>query len=256
MEPYYRDDLVTLYHGDCLEITEWLTADVLVTDPPYGTQFTDGNPKGGYGRRQNAAGNSRHASTRKNIGVEGFTIANDSDTGTRDAALALWGDKPAVLFGSPRMPDPPINVAERLVWDKRRPGMNGGPWRYRHESIFATAGFVRTSDSSVSILSVFPDQSEHIHGKPLALMEALVETAPVGTLADPFAGSGTTLVAARNLGRRVIGVELEEHYCEHIVRRLSQQAFDFGDADRAFPSSPEVRSSGWSGAEFDFGAVS
>lgn len=227
MKPYYEDDLVTLYHGDCLEITDWLAADVLVTDPPYGTQFTEGNPKGGYGRRQNAAGNSRHASTRDNIGVEGFTIQNDGDTTTRDRALALWGDKPALVFGSPRMPDPPIAIADRLVWDKKRPGMNGGPWRYRHESIYVTEGFVRTSDASVSILTAFPEQADHIHGKPLALMETLVESAPDGVVADPFAGSLTTLVACRNLGRRAIGVELEERYCELVATRFAQQTFDF-----------------------------
>lgn len=223
MKPYYSDDLVTLYHGDCLEVTEWLSADVLVTDPPYGTQFSEDNPKGGYGRRQNAG-----------LGPEGFVIANDGTTETRDAALALWGDKPALVFGSPRLPDPPGNWADRLVWDKKRPGMNGGPWRYRHESIYVTAGFVRTSDASVSILTAFPEQLDHIHGKPLALMETLVAAAPEGVIADPFAGSCTTLVAARNLGRRVIGVELEERYCELIVKRLAQQAFDFsglgGDA--------------------------
>lgn len=253
--PYYEDDLVALYHGDCREVTEWLTADVLITDPPYGTQFTDGNPKGGYGRRQNAAGNSRHASTRANVGVEGFTIANDSDTSTRDAALRLWGSRPALVFGSPRLPDPPIDVVDRLVWDKKRPGMNGGPWRYRHESIYVTEGFVRASNASVSILTAFPEQGDHIHGKPLALMESLVETAPPGLIADPFAGSCTTLVAARNLGRRVIGVELEEQYCELLAKRLSQGVFDFGA--RSNPTTPDLRSSGWSGAEqtftFDFG---
>ncbi|MDR7189747.1 site-specific DNA-methyltransferase (adenine-specific) [Microbacterium sp. BE35] len=227
MSLYYEDEFVELHLGDCRAIRGWTRADVLVTDPPYGTQFTGGNPKGGYGRRQNAAGNSRHASTRKNIGVEGFTIANDDSTEVRDAILELWGDKPALVFGSPRLPDPPMKVADRLVWDKKRPGMNGGPWRYRHESIYVTEGFVRTNDAAVSILTAFPEQDDHIHGKPLALMEALVGAAPAGLLADPFAGSGTTLVAARNLGRKIIGVEVEERYCEVIVRRLSQQAFDF-----------------------------
>lgn len=230
-EPYYSDDLVTLYHGDCREITEWLAADVLVTDPPYGTQVLNGLGvnHGGYGRRQNAAGNSRHASTRSNVGREGFTIANDLDTIVRDAALAIWGERPACLFGSPRMPDPPITIADRLVWDKKRPGMNGGPWRYRHESIYVTAGFVRTSNASVSILACWPDQAEHIHAKPLELMCQLVASAPPGTIADPFAGSGSTLVAAKMLGRKAIGVELEERYCEIAARRLLQDALPFGE---------------------------
>ena len=211
MSPYYADESVTLYHGDCREVDAWLTADVLVTDPPYGTNFSAENPRGGYGRRGKGK-----------LGPEGFVIANDGTTETRDEALALWGDRPALVFGSPRLPDPPIAVADRLVWDKKRPGMNGGPWRYRHESIYVTAGFVRTSDAAVSILTAFPEQSDHMHAKPLSLMLGLVAAAPPGVIADPFAGSGTTLVAARNLGRRVIGVEVEERYCELLAGRLDQ----------------------------------
>nr|WP_246007670.1 DNA methyltransferase [Gordonia oryzae] len=108
--------------------------------------------------------------------------------------------------------------------------MNGGPWRYRHESIYVTAGFERRNNESVSILAAWPDQKDHIHAKPLGLMSALVDCVPRGAvIADPFAGSGSTLVAAVNQGRRAIGVELEEKYCEIIARRLSNQtmAFDF-----------------------------
>lgn len=216
--PYYADDHVTLYHGDCLEVAHWLAADVLVMDPPYGTQFSADNPNGGYGRRQNAG-----------LGPEGFTIANDATTETRDAALEMWGtSRPALCFGSPRMPDPPGEWVDRLVWDKKRPGMNGGPWRYRHESIYVTSGFERRNNETTSILVAFPDQSDHIHAKPLGLMTSLVECAPTGVIADPFAGSGTTLVAARNLGRRAVGVELEERYCELIAKRLDQMVLDFG----------------------------
>ena len=231
MSIYYQDEWVTLYHGDCLEVRAWLDCDVLVMDPPYGSQVLNGLGvnHGGYGRRQNAAGNSRHASARGNIGREGFTIAGDLTTEARDEALDLWGnDKPRLVFGSPRMPDPPGEWSDRLVWDKKRPGMNGGPWRYRHESIYVSAGFLRTSDAAVSILTAFPEQQDHIHGKPIGLMLQLVAAAPFGLIADPFAGSGSTLVAAKRLGRKAIGVEIDERYCEIAAKRLAQGALDFG----------------------------
>jgi len=218
-EPYYRDELVTLYHGDCLEVIEWLGADVLVTDPPYGTG------QNGYGRAE--------------IRTVAKTIANDLDTATRDAALDKWGDRPALVFASPRLPAAGT-WSDVLVWDKGQRGMNGGPWRYQHESVYVR-GFERRSDGDPSILKAFDQRAggayrPHPHFKPVALMEHLVERAPAGTVADPFAGSGSTVVACRNLGRPVIAVEVEEEFCELIVSRLGQQAFDFA----------EVRSSGWS----------
>jgi site-specific DNA-methyltransferase (adenine-specific) len=225
-EPYYEDEFVTLWHGDCREITAWLEADVLVTDPPYGTQFSAENPKGGYGRRQNAG-----------LGPEGFVIANDGTTETRDEMLALWYREaahgrggPTLLFGSPRLPDPPGEWTDRLVWDKKRPGMNGGPWRYRHESIYVSAGFVRKTNDSVSVITAFPEQADHIHGKPVSLMTRLIDCAPPGTIADPFAGSGSTLVAAKQLGRRAIGVEIDERYCEVAAKRLAQDTLFGGVA--------------------------
>lgn len=214
MSIYYQDEHVTLYHGDCLaEHREWLGADVLVTDPPYGSEIIAGS----YGRH-------------------GKTITGDANTDTRDAALKEWGGelRPALAFGTPRMQDPPGRWNDRLVWDKREPGMNGGPWRYTHESIFVRGnGWARKSASSFSILS-FPsgngtwEKRQHVHSKPVRLMETLIESAPPGTVADPFAGSGSTLIAARNLGRKAIGVELEERYCEIIARRLDQGVLDLG----------------------------
>lgn len=70
--PYYSDDLVTLYHGDCLEITEWLDADVLVTDPPYGMAYE-----------------SNMNRNRRNVKV-GRPVAADEDTSVRDGVLAAW----------------------------------------------------------------------------------------------------------------------------------------------------------------------
>jgi hypothetical protein len=220
VKPYYDEGGVTIYHGDCLEVLPAIEADVLITDPPYGTQFSAENPKGGYGRRQNAG-----------LGPEGFVIANDGTTETRDELLGLWGsERPAAVFGSPRLPDPPGEWNDRLVWDKKRPGMNGGPWRYRHETIFVRGEWVRVSDAATSIITAFPEQSVHIHAKPLPLMISLVGAAPPGTILDPFMGSGSTLRAAKDLSRVVIGIEIEERYCEVAAERLAQEVLDLGAA--------------------------
>lgn len=86
MKPYYQDEAVTLYHGSCLDITEWLEADVLVTDPPYGIAFQSGQRKG----------------------PKLAAIVGDATAELRDRALALWGaEKPALVFGSWRVPPPP-----------------------------------------------------------------------------------------------------------------------------------------------------
>ena len=212
-KPFYEDGSVTIYHGDALELLPDLEADVLVTDPPYGTRFSHNNPKGGYGRRQNAG-----------LGPEGFTIANDDTTETRDEVLAVWGDGPALLFGSPRLPDPPGTWDDRLVWDKTRPGMNGGPWRYVHESIYVRGEWNRVSNSAVSIIRAWPDQSQHIHAKPLTLMVALVGAAPDGVILDPFSGSGTTGMVALRHDRSYIGLELNPEYVELSRNRIRDDA--------------------------------
>ena len=208
-EIYYQDDLVTLYHGDCLEVPEWLNADVLVTDPPYGMAYKSNR------RKDHAA------------------IAGDATLSARDDSLSLWGDRPALVFGTWKQPRP-VGVRQLIVWDKRGgAGFSGDlnmPWADITEEIYVMGrGWEGRRRPAIYSIPTLPSQNrpDHPTPKPVVLMQHLIECAPPGVLADPFAGSGATLIAAREIGRQSIGVELEERHCELIAKRLSQQAFDF-----------------------------
>ena len=205
MKPYYQDESVTLWHGDCLEpgALAWISADVLVMDPPYGMA---------------------KPLTRSAIDVP---IAGDHDTGARDAALDAWGARrPAIVFGHWRKPRP-MGVCYLVVWDKVHMALGAASAAFAtsHEEIYVmgegwTAGRRPTVMRYPNLLG--ERRPEHPTLKPVGLMEQLIQIAPVGTIADPFAGSGSTLIAARNLGRKAIGVEIEERYCELIAKRLAQ----------------------------------
>lgn len=218
MDPYYEDQFVRLFHGDCLEVTDWLAADVLVTDPPYGIAWSEG------GLNDKAA--VRAASVQ--------SIRGDESTEVRDAALALW-DGPAVIFGTWRQPRPFGRIAHRLIWHKlgRQPGITQAAWFPNDEEIYVLgAGWqgsaVPTVLTTTEQRGKAPALIGHPTPKPVGLMEQLIDKCPPGIIADPFAGSGSTLVAAKNLGRKAIGVELEEQYCEIAARRLAQDVLDFG----------------------------
>jgi site-specific DNA-methyltransferase (adenine-specific) len=217
--PYYQDDLVTLYHGDCLQVTEWLSADVLVTDPPYGIAYTSG--------------------TQSNAIVPTVAeIDGDNDLRARDAALMLWDGKPALVFGSWRQRRP-SGVRHRLIWHKTKalPGFRMAPWYSAEEEIYVLGtGFTGVPEQNVIATHERRDGASglvrtlgHPTPKPVGLLCHLVQRSPEGVIADPFAGSGSTLVAAKQLGRRCIGVEIEERYCEIAARRLAQDVLNFGE---------------------------
>lgn len=208
MTLYYEDEFVELHLGDCRGVRGWTTADVLVTDPPYGVAYSSGWVK------------------------RDRSIAGDESAGARDEVIEMWGDRPALVFGSWKV-ERPANTVHRLIWDKAGdPGMGdlSMPWGNGEEEIYVLGRGWKGARRSNVIRAPKPPiatRPDHPTPKPVALMEALIEFAPPGVIADPFAGSGATLIAARNLGRKAIGVELEEKYCELIVSRLAQQAFVF-----------------------------
>lgn len=214
--PYYQDEHVTLYHGDCLELTGWLAADVLVTDPPYGMALRSG----------------------WNGELGDLEIQGDDSTDERDEAIRLWGTRAALAFGRWSVPRP-AGVKAVLTWEKGdHTGMGdlNLPWKPTTEEIYVLGSWpqrlVGRNSSVLRHMAPPPAKSKgrwHPTEKPVSLMVALID-ATQGVVADPFAGSGTTLVAAKQLGRRAIGVELEERYCEVIATRLSQGVLDFGGA--------------------------
>lgn len=202
---------MTLYHGDCLELTDWVNADVLVTDPPYGQSYKSNMNRGGR--------------------TEWHDLINgDDSTELRDNALGLWGNKKAgLVFGTWKV-QKPEQTRQTVIWDKTPCGFMGDlaiPFGSAHEEIYCIGreGWTGTREASIvkaqMLMSNDSARPNHPTPKPIGLMEHLIEKT-VGVIADPFAGSGSTLIAARNKGRQVIGVELEERYCELIANRLAQ----------------------------------
>lgn len=224
--PYYADELVTLWCGDCRQIPGWITADVMVTDPPYGRDWRQGETRP-HGQRRPTS--DAHPG-----------IVGDRDTAIRDAALAMWGEaRPSVVFGD-LMLAPPADTKQVLVY--RKPAASGprgatagfrrdveavylrGPWPSGWggvSSVVATTGRVQGGPSSPQ------GRWHHPHAKPVDVLETLLSHCPPGVVADPFAGVGSVLVAARNQGRHAVGVEIDERYCEIAARRLTQQPLPF-----------------------------
>jgi hypothetical protein len=214
VKPYYESDGIALYHGDCREVGAWQSATVLLTDPPYGIGYASNRP----------------ASLPR-------SIHGDADTELRDWVITTWGDKPALVFGSWRRPRP-TGTRMLLIWDtKGALGMGdlSLPWKPAHQEVYVLgSGFQGRRDTDV--LSYPPVQSmavngrTHPHEKPVDLLQALLAKCPDGAVADPCAGTCATLVAAKNLGRQAVGVEIEERYCETGARRLEQGVLDLGGA--------------------------
>lgn len=220
MTPYYADNSVTLYLGDCHEIDAWLAADILVTDPPYGRGWRQGRARAG----------------RNHVDDSHAGIAGDHDTTARDRALAMWGARLGIVFGDPLV-ERPADTRQVCGYRKPADGGNKGAFagfRRDLELIYLTGPWPAGLNGRSSVLSSgaglvggaagLSARYGHPHAKPLDVMETLIDACPPGVIADPFAGSGSTLVAARNLGRRAIGVEIDEQHCESAARRLAQDS--------------------------------
>jgi len=219
-KPYYQDDYITIYHGDCREVLPGIEADCVVTDPPYGISYYSG-----YTSDVRSGGDY--------VNKDG-SISGDNDTMLRDFVVSWCGSIPALVFGSYRAPFP-LGWKQILIWDKGPAAGMGDlkiPWKPNHEPIFILGDWPGESGRGAGIIrgdniSRLSMGRKHPHEKSVSMLRKIMEPCP-GTILDPFMGSGTTLRAAKDLGRKAIGIEIEEKYCEVAAKRLSQEVLPFG----------------------------
>ncbi len=205
--PYYRDDAVVIFNADCREIVPHIPkAHLLLTDPPYG-----------IGSLMKGGKNTGHWNTLSN--------GNDWDMEIPDLTPFLSVSEKSIVWGGNYFPLPPCRGV--LAWRK----LNAVPTQADMEIAWTTLDipakmFAHASGGAMK-------RHGHPTQKPLALMLWCIGLAgDVQTILDPFMGSGTTLVAAKQLGRFAVGIEREEQYCEIAVKRLAQEHLPL-----SFPSS-------------------
>jgi hypothetical protein len=213
VKPYYSEDGITIFCADCRDILPSLPkVDLVLTDPPYGISHSSG-----YG-----------------ASWQNTEIVGDDSTDDRDWLITSLPETPMFVFGTWKSPRP-ARTRQVLIFDKG-PAFGMGdlsfPWKNSFEEIYVLGnGFTGSRDESVvkgHIQVSWESQGRcHPNQKPLSLMVYLIGKHPAEMILDPFMGSGTTLVAAKQLGRRAIGIEIEEKYCAIAVDRLRQSVLDF-----------------------------
>jgi DNA modification methylase len=206
--PYYQDESCTIYLAHCLEILPHLPpADLVLTDPPYG-----------IGKDGQEASSGIHGG-RKAYEFLGWDGERPTDSTMNEVLLAaeqhiIWGGNYFADYFTPQM--------KWLVWDKgQRINQSDGELAWT-----SLGGALRIC--TLNRVELMLDGAEHPTQKPVALMKWCLNLVPHAMhILDPFMGSGTTLVAAKQLGRKAIGIEIEQSYAEIAARRLAQEVIRF-----------------------------
>lgn len=224
IQPYYSHSGITLYHGRCEDVLPTLdltpARHVIVTDPDYGT--------GGWRRLESGAGSDPAAAL----------VQEAWDQGSVDW-LRLVAPCPVFTFWPSCFARDLLNVAVEaglvkhrcLYMRKRDPKPQvGGRIRWSVEPIWVLSpdGFVLESgddvyEASTPRLHRDRDATGHPYQKPLGVMLWILGKTDRPIVVDPKSGSGTTLVAAKLLGRTAIGIEQNEHWCDVTIQRLQQE---------------------------------
>ena len=218
MTPYYSDDLVTIYHGDCREILPALTADAMVTDPPYGIA---------WGRATWPDDPAAYPELMRWLVAEAERAVPDGWVFVFQAMLNAgrwheWFPEGWRIFAACKNFAQMQPTEVQSGWDPAVFWRNGP----RRRGYRVAAGTVTRDFHVGNVAGVFGKEAGHPSPRPLDTMRHLVLLATTPerpTVIDPFMGSGTTLAAAKQVSRRAIGIEIEERYCEVAARRCSQE---------------------------------
>jgi len=245
VKPYYEKRGITIYHGDCREVLPQLKAgscDLIVTDPPYGQRWQSGC------RRLKFA-----------------VMKGDDDPrlGAEVTALALRvlrGHRHLYVFGRHDFSALNLTTPVELIWDKMLTGLSHshGAWSKSHEVISFAVKVAPGEKLGNSIPArlrrgtvlryrrLNGSQVRHPAEKPVGLLRELIESSSrMGEMVlDYFAGVGSTLVAAALEGRRAVGIEIEERWCEVAAKRLAQGVLELVDGIQGGKSDSRVGGGG------------
>lgn len=221
MKPYYEKDGIIIYHGDCLDILPALgPVDLVLTDPPYGV---------GLGRHADSK------ETRPGVGLkkQGYGMYDDT------YANFIKNIVPALRLSLALAPRAMVFCADTRMWDLPRPdavtavylpsGQGRTCWGFQnlaHLLLYGTAPHLNLGAKNMALSSTATSESNgHPCPKPIEWLRWAVSLGSDAgdTILDPFMGSGTTLRAAKDLGRQAIGIEIDERYCEIAANRLAQE---------------------------------
>lgn len=204
MQPYYEHAGITIYHGDCNSIAGISAPDLVLTDPPYGIGASTGIGK--YGRLRNGG---------------------DHPVWDLQAPSLAWlaAFPYVIVWGGNYFALPPSRMF--LVWDKGA-GFVGRDFAECEQAWCSWDGNAKMFHRDPLARRDYIGK-EHPTEKPIPLMAWCIGQCPriPEVVLDPYCGSGSTLVAAKQLGIAAVGIEIEERYCEIAAKRLSQEVMAF-----------------------------
>jgi site-specific DNA-methyltransferase (adenine-specific) len=235
VKPYYDDGRgIVIYNCDCREVLPTLPpVDLVLTDPPFSVPVKYHDAAGDYPRGWG------DLVVMEPFFVDVFQKIRRATKETGQVYICCDANTYPVFF---KAAYPIWPKSHLIVWYKPT-GRRGGGWKHSHELILHLAtGKTAYSDAFnqdvIGIMPVRTLEREHPAEKPGELMEFLAEAYPItrATVAlDPFMGSGTTLVMAKKLRCRGVGIDIEEWACEAAAKRLEQEVLDFGPPPPAGP---------------------